>query len=81
VVGVSTQTLDAIFRKYRKKAGLSGFTFHDSRHYAATYLARKVDMLTLCKILGWKDPKHALIYYNPTVSMISEMMSRKDGRK
>jgi len=77
VVGISTQTLDALFRKARKKAGLSGFTFHDSRHYAATQLSQMVDMLTLCKIMGWKDPKHALVYYNPTASMISKMLSRK----
>lgn len=79
VVGISTQTLDALFRKARKKAGLSGFTFHDSRHYAATQLSQMVDTLTLCKIMGWKDPKHALIYYNPTPSMISKMLSRKPG--
>lgn len=39
------------------RARLSGFTFHDTRHTAATRLARRVDVLTLCKIFGWKIRK------------------------
>ena len=29
VFGLKPSTLDAMFRKYRERAGLSGFTFHD----------------------------------------------------
>jgi len=70
VFGVKSQTLDTLFRRARDKAGLSGFTFHDSRHVAATWMGRsgKVEMLELCRIFGWQDPRHALIYFNPTVS-------------
>ena len=53
VFGLKSPTLDALFRKYRTRAGLSGFTFHDTRHTAATRLAGRVDVLTLCKIFGW----------------------------
>lgn len=74
VFPLKTSTLDALFRKHRNKVGLSGFTFHDSRHYAATMLCRKVDALTLCKIFGWKNPKFALIYYNPTASDIANRL-------
>src|SRR5690606_4760133 len=52
VFGLSTGSLDALLRKYRAQAGLSGFTWHDTRHTAATMISRKVDMLTLCKIFG-----------------------------
>jgi integrase len=55
VFGLTTATLDALFRKYRQRAGLSGFTFHDSRHTAATWIAPQIDVLTLCKIMGWKN--------------------------
>lgn len=71
VFGFNTEQLSSLFRKYRTMAGLSGFTFHDSRHSAATMLAKKVDALTLCKIMGWRDPKFALVYYNPTASDIA----------
>lgn len=75
VFGLGVSSLDALFRKYRARAGLSGFTFHDARHTAATWLARRVDVLDLCKAFGWADPKRAMIYYNPTASDIAVRMS------
>lgn len=77
VFGISSQTLDALFRRYRDRAGLDGFTFHDSRHTAATWLARKLDVLTLCKMFGWKNPAQAMVYYNPTASDIAKLLSGK----
>ena len=76
VFGISAQSLDANFRKYRARAGLSGFTFHDTRHTAATMLSHKVDVLTLCKIFGWSNTSQALTYYNPTASDIARMLNR-----
>ncbi len=66
-------TLDALFRKARKKADLKGFTFHDSRHTAATRLSLsgKIDVLLLCKMFGWSNTKRALTYFNPTASQIA----------
>lgn len=72
--GLRSQTLDALFRKLRDRAGLSGFTFHDTRHTAATMISRKVDVLTLCRIFGWKDLKRALTYYNPSATAIAKML-------
>lgn len=74
VFGLTQQTLDANFRKYRKLAGIEGMTFHDSRHYAATQMAKRVDVLTLCKVFGWTNPKMAMLYYNPTASDIARML-------
>lgn len=74
VFGIKAQTLDAMFRKYRARAGLAGFTFHDSRHTAATWMAKKVDVLTLCKIFGWSNPKMAMVYYNPKASDIAKRL-------
>jgi integrase len=76
VFGLKPQTLDANFRKYRDRADLSGFTFHDARHTAATMLARKLDVLDLCRMFGWTTTKHALIYYNPTASSIADILNR-----
>ena len=76
VLGLSSQTLDALFRRYRQRAGLSGFTFHDARHTAATMLARRLDVLTLCKMFGWKSTSQALTYYNPTPAQIKRMIER-----
>lgn len=73
VFGVGAQTLSTLFRRARDRAGLDGFTFHDSRHTAATRLALsgRVDALLLCKIMGWKNPKMAMVYFNPTASQIA----------
>jgi integrase len=80
VFGIKPQTLDALFRKTRDRAGLSGFTFHDSRHTAATWLSHKVDVLTLCKIFGWTNTSQALTYYNPKASDIAKQLSAKTKR-
>lgn len=75
VLGLTTATLDALFRKYRARAGLEGFTFHDTRHTAATMLAKKLHILDLCKMFGWKDPKMAMVYYNPHASTIAALLN------
>jgi len=74
VFGLRPQTLDALFRKLRNASGLSGFTFHDTRHTAATMLARKLDVLTLCKVFGWRNTARALTYFNPTASDIARRL-------
>ena len=53
--GVSSVTLDAIFRKARDKLLIEDLHFHDSRAEALTRLSRKVDVMTLAKISGHKD--------------------------
>lgn len=74
VFGIKSQTLDALFRKARAKAGLSGFTLHDSRHTAATRIAQKLHVLDLCKVFGWKNPKQAAVYYNESASNIAKRL-------
>jgi len=74
VFGLKTDSLATLFRKYRARAGLEGFTFHDTRHTAATMLSKKVDVLTLCKIFGWSQTTQALTYYNPKASVLAAML-------
>lgn len=77
VLLVSSGTVDALFRRARSQAGLSGFKFHDSRHTAATRVGRtvgqpgKLTFPEFCKVFGWRDPKHALIYVNPTAEELA----------
>ena len=71
---LEVSTLDAYFRKARKQAGLEGFTFHDTRHTAATRIAQKLKLLDLCKMFGWQDPNKAMIYYNPTATEIADLL-------
>ena len=75
VFGLKTQSLDAMFRKYRQRAGLDGFTFHDSRHTAATRLAQRLHVLDLCKMFGWTSTTRALVYYNPKAVDIAQRIT------
>lgn len=70
VLDLDNSTRDTIFRRARRNTGLDGFTFHDLRHTAATRFANsgRVSVLELCKIMGWRDTKFALVYFNPGVS-------------
>jgi len=70
VFGLTASVLDMSFRRARIKAGLSGFTFHDSRHTAATLLAPRMDVLDLAKMFGWRNVNQAMVYYNPTATQI-----------
>lgn len=77
---VDASTRDTLFRKAREKAGLSGFTFHDTRHTAATRIGAtvgqpgKLTFPEFCKVFGWRDPKHALIYVNPSAAALADKM-------
>ena len=71
VFALKKETLDALFRRARARAELEGFTFHDSRHTAATWLAPRMDILDLCKMFGWSNPAQAMTYYNPSASQIA----------
>jgi len=65
---ISPGSIDTHFRNARDRAGLAGFTWHDTRHTAATRIGRsgRLQLLELCKMFGWSDPKQAMIYFNPT---------------
>jgi integrase len=77
VFGMAPQSLDMLFRRARLSAGMNGFTFHDSRHVAATMLSRRLDVLTLCKVFGWRNTSQALTYYNPSAADIAVRISAR----
>lgn len=72
---VDSAGMDALFRKARLRAGLEGFTFHDSRGTALTRMARKVDVLTLARISGHKDLNILMrTYYRERSESIAERL-------
>jgi integrase len=76
VFNISAGAVDTQFRAGRDRAGLSGFTFHDSRHTAATRIgmSRRLSLEQLCVMFGWSDPKMAMIYFNPSPSDIADLL-------
>ncbi len=76
VFHVSSATADATFRRAVRAAGVEDMTFHDSRHEACTQLAKVLNPMELARVLGQRDLRSLMIYYNATASELSE---RIDG--
>lgn len=68
---IDAPNLDALFRKARDATMAGNFTFHDSRAFALTMLARRVDVLTLSRISQHKDLKMLMRYYRETACSIA----------
>ena len=68
---ISAAMLDVLFRKARDSTGVGDYTFHDSRAFALTMLARKVDILTLSRISQHKDLRMLQRYYRETPEQIA----------
>lgn len=72
---ITGPSLDALFRKARDRAGLSGFTFHDCRATALTRMAKRVSVLELARISGHKDVNLLLsTYYRTTAEDIGSRL-------
>ena len=71
IVAASHSTL---FKKLRERAGLSGFTFHDSRATAITRLSKKLDIYELSRMTGHKDIRQLANYYRESASSIARRL-------
>lgn len=75
VMKTNTKSSEVLWRRAVELAGYKGqIHFHDARHTATTHLAGKLDMLTLAKMTGHKDPRHLMIYFNPTPESIADRL-------
>jgi len=70
VFDITAGSIDTHFRNAKSRAKLTGFVWHDSRHTAATWIGAsgKLQLIELCKMFGWSDPKQAMIYFNPSAN-------------
>lgn len=73
VFGLNSKTLDALFRKGKARALIEGLTYHDTRHTAITRLAKKIDVMSLARMVGHRDLRQLQIYFNPS----AEDMAKK----
>lgn len=71
---VNSASLDTTFRRARSAAGLSGFTFHDSRATAVTRLAKILDIHDLARMIGHRDLNSLLVYYRESADSIAERL-------
>lgn len=72
---VDPRSFDTLFRKARKRAGVTDLHFHDLRREAATRLAAKLDPMTLAKMTGHRDLKVLLAtYYAPAMQDVAKLL-------
>ena len=72
--GVTAQQIDIHFRKSCAKAGIVDLHFHDSRHLAVTRLAKKLDVLELARMIGHRNLKQLMTYYNPSAEDLAQKL-------
>lgn len=65
---------DALFSKAKKKAGITGLHFHDSRANACTKLAKQIDILSLAKMIGHKNINQLQVYYRDSAEEIAKRL-------
>ena len=70
----STQSLDALFRKIRNRAAIENLHFHDARHEAITRLSKKMDVLSLARMVGHRNINELMTYYNESATDIAAML-------
>lgn len=71
VFRLNTQQIDALFRKAKARALIEDLHFHDTRHEAITRLAKKLDVLDLARMVGHRDLRQLMVYYNATAEELA----------
>jgi integrase len=69
--GLTPAILEASWRKARDKAGAVDLHFHDSRHTAITRLAGRLTVLELARMVGHRDLRQLMVYYNETAEALA----------
>ena len=73
--GITSASLDAMFRTARKeRTTIENLTFHDTRHEAITRLSKKLHVLELARMVGHKDIRKLMIYYNESAEDIADKL-------
>lgn len=71
VFAVPAASCEVIFRRAVLLTGIENLHFHDTRHEAISRLARKLEVLDLARMVGHKDLRSLMIYYNATAKEIA----------
>ncbi len=76
VFALDSRQLDVLWRKVRDRAAVEGLTFHDSRHWAITQLAKKLDVMDLARMVGHRNVNQLLTYYNESAEELAKRLDR-----
>jgi integrase len=71
VFGLESAQRDALFRKARKRAQIPNLHFHDARAEAIWRLSKKLDVMELARVIGHRDLKSLLIYFDASADELA----------
>ncbi|NLC24177.1 MAG: site-specific integrase [Oxalobacter sp.] len=74
VFRITVSNLGNVFRQLKARAMIDELHFHDTRHEAITRLARKLDVLDLARMVGHRDLKQLMVYYNATAEELAKRL-------
>lgn len=74
IFGLSSGALSTLFKRGVSKTHIEDLTFHDTRHEAITRLAKKLDVLDLARMVGHRDIKQLLTYYNKSAIELASQL-------
>ena len=72
--GIDADTVSTLFRRAVQKCKIQNLRFHDTRHEACTQLAQLIPLLDLAKMIGHRDIKSLMIYYDATPTEIANRL-------
>jgi integrase len=67
-------TRDVMFRRARDAAQIPNLHFHDSRAEAIWRLSKKLDVLQLARVVGQRDLKSLMLYYNESATDLARQL-------
>ena len=73
IFGLETRLRDSLWRKNRPK-DLKSLRFHDTRGEAIRRLSKKLDVLELARVIGHRDLKSLMHYYDATASELAKRL-------
>ncbi len=65
---------DVLFRRAKIAAGVTDLHFHDTRTQAIFDLSKRFDIFELARVVGHRDLKSLLIYYNTTAAELARKL-------
>ena len=68
VFNLTAAQIDSLFRKATKRAMIDDIHYHDARHLAITRLSKKLDVRELARMVGHRDIRMLMIYFNEPAS-------------
>lgn len=74
VFGLESGIRDALFRKARDRVQVVDLHFHDSRAEAIWRLSKKLDVMELARVIGHRDLKSLLFYYQADADELADRL-------